>query len=75
MADWENCSAVETHPEKKGGAWLFVGTRVPIAALFNNLQAGATIYEFVEWFPGVELSQVEEVLQIEIDSLNARVKT
>ena len=74
MADWGKCSVVESDPEKMGGAWLFVGTRVPISALFNNLQAGATIHEFVEWFPGVELSHVEEVLQHEIDSLAVRVK-
>ena len=74
MADWEKCSAVESHLEKKGGAWVFVGTRVPIATLFNNLKAGATIHEFIEWFPGVELSQVEEVLQFEIESLDTRVK-
>ena len=53
---------------------MFVGTRVSIASLFNNLKAGATIHEFVEWFPGVELSQVEEVLQFEIDALAVEVK-
>ena len=74
MADWSKCSAVESDPEKMGGVWLFVGTRVSIASLFSHLQAGANIYEFVEWFPGVELSQVEEVLQHEIDSLAFRVK-
>ena len=74
MADWSKCSAVESDPEKMGGVWLFVGTRVSIASLFNHLKAGATVHEFVEWFPGVELSQVEEVLQHEIDSLAFRVK-
>ena len=74
MTDWSKCSAVESDPEKMGGAWVFVGTRLPISALFNNLKAGATIHEFVEWFPGVELSQVEEVLQFEIDALAVEVK-
>ncbi len=74
MADWSKCSAVESNPLKKGGAWVFVGTRVPIATLFNHLKAGVTIHEFVEWFPGVELSQVEEVLQYEIESLARQVK-
>ena len=74
MANWSKCSAVESDPEKMGGAWVFVGTRVSIASLFNNLKAGATIHEFVEWFPGVELSQVEEVLQFEIDALAVEVK-
>ena len=31
MADWTKCPAVESHPEKKGGAWIFTGTRIPIA--------------------------------------------
>lgn len=74
MADWANCPAVESNPLKKGGAWVFVGTRVPIATLFNHLKAGVTVHEFVEWFPGVELSQVEEVLQYEIESLARQVK-
>lgn len=45
------------------GAWLFVGTRVPVAALFENLAASATIDEFVEWFPGVTRQQALAVLQ------------
>ena len=73
MADWANCSAVESNPLKMGGAWVFVGTRVRIDTLFNHLKAGATIHEFVEWFPGVELSQVEEVLQHEVESLSSKV--
>lgn len=72
MADWEECSAVESNPKKMGGAWVFTGTRVSIATLFNHLKAGATVHEFVEWFPGVELSQVEEVLQYEIESLSGK---
>ena len=74
MADWEKCSAVESHPEKMGGAWVFTGTRVSIASLFNHLKAGVTVHEFVEWFPGVEMSQIEEVLQHEIEFLNKKVK-
>ena len=72
MADWEECSAVESNPKKMGGAWVFTGTRVPIATLFNHLKAGVTAHEFVEWFPGVELSQIEEVLQHEIESLSGK---
>ena len=55
---WENCSAVERNPAKVSGAWIFRGTRVPVAALFENLRAGATIGEFLEWFPGVRREQV-----------------
>jgi uncharacterized protein (DUF433 family) len=47
---------------KVGGVWLFVGTRIPVKALFENLEGGATLDEFLEWFPGVSRQQVEAVL-------------
>ena len=55
--------AVERVPGKVSGAWLFKGTRVPVAALFENLEAGATVDEFLEWFQGVGREQVESVLK------------
>ena len=61
--DWQGCGAVESRPEKLNGAWVFRGTRVPVGALFENVLGGATMKQFVEWFPGVELEQVEEVLR------------
>lgn len=54
---------VERSPEKLGGAWVFKGTRVPVSALFENLEAGARVDEFLEWFPGVGREQVEGVLE------------
>ena len=45
MGTWENCDAVERHPDRVGGAWVFRGTRVPVAALFENLRDGASIEE------------------------------
>ena len=63
MLDWTTCAAVERHPEKLSGAWLFRGTRVPVSALFSNLEGGATIDEFLEWFPGVAREQVKMVLE------------
>jgi uncharacterized protein (DUF433 family) len=63
MLDWSQCPAVERQPEKVSGAWLFKGTRVPVRALFENLEAGARLDEFLEWFPGVSREQVEAVLQ------------
>jgi len=56
---------VERHPERLGGAWVFRGTRVPLAALFENLRDGASIDQFLEWFPGVQRSHVEAVLEHE----------
>jgi uncharacterized protein (DUF433 family) len=40
----------------------FRGTRVPVRALFENLETGPTIDQFLEWFPGVTLNQVVGVL-------------
>ena len=62
MLDWSQCPAVERHPEKVSGAWLFRGTRVPVKALFENLEDGASIGDFLEWFPGVAREQAEAVL-------------
>ena len=65
MEQWQDCEAVERHPEKYSGAWVFRGTRVPLAALFENLRDGASIEEFLSWFPGVQRAQVEAVLEHE----------
>ncbi|MHC4955057.1 MAG: DUF433 domain-containing protein [Planctomycetota bacterium] len=62
MLDWSQCPAVERVPGKVGGAWLFKGTRVPVRALFENLEGGARLDEFLEWFPGVTREQVQAVL-------------
>jgi uncharacterized protein (DUF433 family) len=63
MLDWSQCSAVERTLGKVSGAWLFVGTRVPVKALFENIEGGATVDEFLEWFPGVSRAQVDAVLE------------
>ena len=69
MMDWTTCRAVERNPEKLGGVWIFRGTRVPVSALFNNIEGGATIDEFMEWFPGVTEDQVSAVLEHAAKSL------
>lgn len=69
MNRWETCNAVERDPEKLGGVWIFRDTRVPVSALFANLRDGATVDEFLEWFPGVEPWQVEAVLEYELKEL------
>ncbi len=45
------------------GAWVFNGTRVPVKALFENIESGARVDDFLEWFPGVTRDQVEAVLR------------
>jgi uncharacterized protein (DUF433 family) len=61
--DWTTCQAVERDPEKVGGIWIFRGTRVPVSALFENLEGGATVDEFLKWFPGVTKAQIDAVLE------------
>jgi uncharacterized protein (DUF433 family) len=63
MLDWNECSAVERIPGKVSGERLFKGTRVPVRALFENLESGARIDDFLAWFPGVTRDQVEVVLK------------
>lgn len=62
MLDWSSCSAVERTPEKVSGAWVFRDTRVPVEALFENLEEGADLNDFLAWFPGVTQRQAEAVL-------------
>ena len=63
MLDWSRCSAVERTPGKVSGAWVFRGTRVPVKALFENLESGARVDDFLAWFPGVTREHVDAVLQ------------
>jgi len=73
IVDWQRCTAIEQHPHKVSGAWVFRGSRVPVAALFANLRDGASVEEFLEWFPGVDPASVEAVLDFEAKSLSAAV--
>jgi len=67
--DWEKCTAVDRDPEKCGGAWCFAGTRMPVISLFEHLDGGSTIDEFLEWFPGMSEDQIHEVLNFAMASL------
>ena len=69
MLDWNQCPAVERLPGKVSGAWLFQGSRVPVKALFENLEDGATVDDFLTWFPGVTRAQVQAVLEFAEHSL------
>ncbi|MBV8032027.1 MAG: DUF433 domain-containing protein [Betaproteobacteria bacterium] len=63
MLDWTTCQAVENDPAKVSGAWVFRGTRIPVASLFENIEGGATVEQFLQWFPGVSRAQVDAVLE------------
>ncbi len=69
MTNWDTCPAVERKPGKVSGAWVFTGTRVPLYALYENLAGGATVDDFIEWFPGVSDRQVRMVLEHEAHAL------
>jgi uncharacterized protein (DUF433 family) len=73
MLDWSTCAEVERSPLKVSGAWLFKGTRVPVKALFENIEGGATIQEFLDAFPGVGRDQVDAVLECAQRSLETAV--
>jgi uncharacterized protein (DUF433 family) len=67
--DWSLCPAVDRNPGKLGGKWCFKGTRLPVAALFEHLDQGSTIDEFLEWFPSTSREQVHAVLAFAKSSL------
>ena len=71
MLDWSSCTAGERDPRRVSGEWVFRGTRVPVSALFENLEDGAQTAQFVEWFPGVTDQQVRAVLDHAAKSLGA----
>jgi len=69
MIDWSTCAAVERSADTLSGAWRFKNSRVPVKALFENLESGATVDQFLEWFPGVSREQVVAVLEFAEKSL------
>ena len=73
MTDWSRCDAVESVPGKVSGNWVFKDTRLPVYALFENLADGATIHDFIEWFGGVDESDVRTVLEYVAEDLRSRV--
>jgi uncharacterized protein (DUF433 family) len=69
--DWSQCAAVESVPGKVSGAWVFRGTRIPVSAVFENLEDGLTIDQIVRMFDGLTRQQVKEVLDFAAHSLQA----
>ncbi len=63
IIDWNKCDVVEQNGDRVSGTWLFRGTRVPVRSLFENLEDGADIDDFLEWFPGITRQQVKAVLE------------
>jgi uncharacterized protein (DUF433 family) len=61
--DWSRCPAVESVPGKVSGAWVLKGTRMPVSAIFENLEAGATLDNIMEWYDGLNREQVKAVIE------------
>jgi len=70
VLDWSQCPAVESIPGKVGGAWVLRGTRMPVSAIFENLEAGANIDDIMEWFDGISRGQVLAVIEFAARSLD-----
>ncbi len=45
------------------GAWVLRGTRMPVSGVLENLEAGASIDDIMEWFDGLDRTQVEAVIE------------
>ena len=73
MTDWSECPAVESVPGRLSGAWVFTDTRLSVSSLFENLESGATVGEFMEWYQPVDEWKVRAVLQHAANSLKAPV--
>ncbi len=67
--DWSQCPAVESVPGRLSGAWVFKDTRMPVSTVFENLEAGATIDEIMDWFD-VTREQIVAVLEFAARSLD-----
>jgi uncharacterized protein (DUF433 family) len=65
--DWSRCPAVESIPGKVGGAWVFRGTRLPVATVIENLE-DLSVEEVMEQFD-VTREQIAAVLDFVAQSL------
>jgi len=65
------CPAVESVPGKVSGAWVFKDTRMPVSAVFENLEDGITIDELVALYDGPTREQIQAVLDFAARSLDA----
>jgi uncharacterized protein (DUF433 family) len=69
VLDWSQCSAVERIPGKVSGAWVVRGTRMPVSAIFENLEAGANIDDIMQWFDGLNREQIKAIIDFAARSL------
>jgi uncharacterized protein (DUF433 family) len=70
VLDWSQCPAVEQVAGKVSGAWVLRGTRMPVATIFENLEAGASLDDVMTWYEGLDRKQVQAVIEFAARSLD-----
>jgi uncharacterized protein (DUF433 family) len=70
VLDWSQCPAVERVEGKVSGAWVLRGTRMPVATIFENLEAGASLGDILTWYEGLDRKQVQAVIEFAARSLD-----
>lgn len=73
--DWSQCAAVESVPGKVSGAWVLRRTRMPVATIFENLEAGASLDDVLSCYDGLDREQVKAVIDFAARSLESPVHT
>ena len=73
ILDWSQCPAVERIPGKVSGAWVLTGTRMPVATIFENLKAGASLDDVLRWYDGLDREQIQAVIKFVARSLDLPV--
>ena len=68
-------SVVHSDPEISGGTPVFRGTRVPVQSLFDYLEGGETLGQFLEQFPSVSREQALAALDLARDFILARARS
>lgn len=64
-----NNAVIHSDPKILGGTPVFVGSRVPVQSLFDYLEGGETLYEFLRQFPSVRREQALAALEMARESL------
>ena len=67
--DWSRCPVVESVPGKMSGAWVLKGTRMPVLAILENIESGASLDDILEWFDGLDRDQVGAAIAFAKQSL------
>jgi uncharacterized protein (DUF433 family) len=68
--DWSQCPVVESVPGKVSGAWVLKGTRMPVSAIFENIESGASIDDIMQWYEGLDREQIKAVIEFAVRSLD-----